>query len=66
MSRYSDSFLLAASGPATQSRVRSPHGDNRRVLPSEGPQGATSPPKSTSALSADDIDEQIRWFFAQT
>ena len=65
MSRSNELPASSASGPGTQSRANIPHPKDLRDPRGERPHRNGSRLKSKNPLSADEIDEQIRWFFAQ-
>jgi hypothetical protein len=65
MSRSNELAASSAPGPGTQSRAHIPHPKDLRDPRSKLPHRDVAHLKSNNPLSADEIDEQIRWFFAQ-
>lgn len=65
MSRSKELSASSASGPGTQSRAYIRHPMDLLDPRGERPLRNASRLKSNNPLSADEIDEQIRWFFAQ-
>jgi hypothetical protein len=65
MSRSNEFSAASASGSGIQSGAYSLHPKDLRDLGSERAKSNKSSVKACAPLSADDIDEQIRAYFAQ-
>ncbi|MGA8708656.1 MAG: hypothetical protein WB646_16915 [Steroidobacteraceae bacterium] len=65
MSRSNEPSAASASGSGAQARAYSLHPKDLRDPGGERAQSNESSGKARSPLSADDIDEQIRAYFAQ-
>ena len=65
MSGSNEIFASSAPGLGTRSPAGSPHPKDLRNYRVKSPQSNESSDNACSTLSADEIDEQIRAYFAQ-